>query len=551
MDREFCKLVEREIADHWPGVTVEFIDERPHPKAKLMFEGKILKSPFSGTAFSGPMYKTALGDIRRTMKKLGAERAKPASAEEDEETIAKAYQPPNDGASKRKPPKTEPARQSPTISEQMEAQGVEPLKLGIEFPDNEETAMEKSVRAALGIPEPEPEPEPDPLPTEIADGIYFGMADEAYHAIRRFSTSAMQAMAVSPATFWERSWLNPTPKPASETDTLARRTGRAYHVARLEPDRFETAYIRALDRRDFPVKGTCYTGKDIEAALAAMGLPKTKGGETVAEKGQRLLDADYQGLVWPVMEAEFEAKLRQIAPRPLVVAPQTYDEIIADMKRLRTNPEIAKLLHGGQPEVAIFWACPRTGIPMKCKVDYLKPTDWTDFKTFANSRRAHVFQAIADAFRYERYYMQAVSYRDAIELIRGGALDIGGESTPEQRELIELIRSNPEELDCWYVFQEKGGVPNILARRVVFWTIPYDAQALHEGEADEDKKARDQSRSRVMTKLHRRGADEIAKAKRDFLAYSEVYEPGDPWLPIYAVATFDDMDFNRFWLDGE
>ena len=56
---------------------------------------------------------------------------------------------------------------------------------------------------------------------------------------------------------------------------------------------------------------------------------------------------------------------------------------------------------------------------------------------------------------------------------------------------------------------------------------------------------------RQHTQIFRKGLDEVAQAKRLYLTYSEVYAEGEPWYPLNAVAEWDDLDFNQWWLDGK
>jgi len=376
-------------------------------------------------------------------------------------------------------------------------------------------------------------------PATIADGIYFGMVDDAYHAIERLSTSGIQSLLVSPATFWASSWLN---RDRQEKPRKARIVGRAYHSARLEPHLFAAGYARGLDKADMP-KGTLFTGNDMAAALEVMGLPKSG---SVAEQAARLEAAGYSGTVWHLELAQSI----QDAGKRIRLDPVTFDEIVEDGKRLRASPAIAELLSGGAAEVSIFWTCPRTGIKMKARLDYLKERVWADLKTFENTRGKRLEQAIADAFRYNRYYTQAVSYRDAVEAIRNGLVDIVGECEPWQRELIEAIQLNPAPLACWYVFQEKGGVPNIVGRRFKFDDLPV-RHSLNAAGLDNHAEARAAAAVAKATAICRKAMVEIAYAKRLYLGYSEVYEPGEPWLPIEPLSDIGDEDFNSYWLEGD
>ena len=83
---------------------------------------------------------------------------------------------------------------------------------------------------------------------DLPDGIYFNLDERVYHALPRLSASGINNLLVSPATFWNESWLNPDKK---DEDTPARILGRAYHTARLEPHKFDTQFVCELDKEDY------------------------------------------------------------------------------------------------------------------------------------------------------------------------------------------------------------------------------------------------------------------------------------------------------------
>src|SRR3546814_13994804 len=76
----------------------------------------------------------------------------------------------------------------------------------------------------------------------IVDGIYFGLPADVYHAVERLSSSGIQKICVSPATFWRGSWFDPDRPEPDADETIWQILGRAYHTARLEPHLFESLY---------------------------------------------------------------------------------------------------------------------------------------------------------------------------------------------------------------------------------------------------------------------------------------------------------------------
>lgn len=420
---------------------------------------------------------------------------------------------------------------------------------------------------------------------DLPDGVYFDLPDDVYFAIPRLSGSGLKSMIVSPATFWAGSWLNAKKAAALAGACLAAMTlmppgamspalaefgkqiaatfpdaagtakdaettkamhlGRAYHAARLEgSEALFARFARQPERADFPAEGALWTGPDIERELAARDEPKKKAGESVADQGRRLADLGYEGTIFPLEMAKFQASLNGRVP----IAAAIWDDLIIDMDRLRES-EVADLLSGGVAEVSVLWT-DRNGIKMKCRIDYLMPDKWTDFKTFDNKRGKHLEQAILDAFRYDRHYIQGIVYREAVELLRVDALPIVGPSTEHQRQVLGRLATVAGEPECWFVYQEKNGVPNILGRRMEFYDVPLNTRIQHAGATEEGIAAVEEA-TRTVTFLHRRGREEINKAKADFAAYQEIYEAGRPWQPWNAKRTIDDLDFPEYWLRNE
>jgi len=538
--RDFEDAIKRET-EFWPGVTVDIVDGGKHPKAKFKFGGKVLSRPFSSTPSDSAFgVHQMLGDMRRTLRQLGAERSKPDPSRDEDEA---PYRKPNDGAAKRPSPvKGEPAPVKESLAEKIGAglkdRGVaHDVETG-EITDEEADADESAARRAAVLAEAD----------KIVDGIYFRLPDEIYHAVPRLSGSGLQDLLISPATFWAGSWLNPENAEAEldEDATAAQILGKAYHCARLEPERFPTAFCRKPSKEDFAGQKLITADTGVKAVLKSMGQTQALSDESTVERAERLRDLGYEGPIWCLIMDEFE---RERAGRTAIEA-KYFDQIATDMERLRGNGEIADLLIDGAAEVSIFWT-DEHGIKMKARLDYLTVFHWADLKTFANNLGKALEQALADFVRYNRVHVQAVTHRDAVEAVRTGGLQIIGDATEAERDLIAQLQIKPGELACWYIFQEKGGVPNILAREFPFYDVPLSVETSWDTGASEEAQARGHDATRTRTGLHIRAATDARYAKEMFVLYANAYEPGRPWFPLNAKARFSDLDFNSHWIEGK
>lgn len=559
--KEVVAAIQREV-EEWPGAEVTITEGKGHPKAKLAFGGKLMHVTFSATPSSPRSVHHTIADVRRALRKMGAERPKPEPSEAEDEA---AFRPKNDGAERREVKVAgEPAKPQPTVAEQLSAlSGKSARQVIIDDPGSAvqgagsvktyvRAAMVAASAAALIASAPAAGADEDTLRAEfearvagIVDGVYFGLPADVYHAVPRASSSFLQKVDVSPATAWRRSWMDPERPDFDEEGTLAQLLGRAYHTARLEPHLFESLYARELLKEEAP-KGCLFTGNEMGAKLEEWGLKKSG---TVAEQAERLADAGFPASqLWPLIKADWEASRGTRTPLPA----KHYDQMLLDRDRISRNSQVAPLLTGGEAEVSIFWT-DEHGVQMKARVDYLTRDWWVDFKTFDNSRGKKIRAALIDAMRYNRYYMQAVVYREAIEAVRVGGLDVIEAQTEDQRNLVAALRIKPGELACWYVFQEKGGTPNLLAYEFPFYMVPI--KNLFEGDAlaGDDIARRDRSRAAFSkaTQLFMKGHYDVLEAKKVFVLYSQVYAPGEPWFPIDAIGRFDDEDFHPYWLSGD
>jgi PDDEXK-like domain of unknown function (DUF3799) len=396
----------------------------------------------------------------------------------------------------------------------------------------------------------------------LPDGVYFDLPDDVYFAQKRLGSSDFKKLLVSPATYWESSWMNPAPRKDTMGET-ARAIGRAYHCAMLEPELFIDKYT--LDLCKETEKARCErlgirfieTAAEISEALAELGKPKTKAGESVVERAYRLdlecLRAGYRYFIWHKEKYELEKDAQDDGSE--LLSRELYKQIETDANRLHELEEVSWLLDGGHAEVSILYTC-AMGLRCRARIDYLRQDGWVDLKTFANPRGLPLQKCILNAFQFNGYYMQAHEYRHALECAAQADLPVfrGEGQAPSQPQavLMESIYSSMKADDgrmkCHYLFHEKGGIPNIVAMEYAPYYVSAAMRMNHAGASD-DAVSKVEQALRVRTGIDRKAQSDIYLAKRAYMASMEVYGEGQPWYPLDVTGVFRDEDFSPFWYE--
>lgn len=373
----------------------------------------------------------------------------------------------------------------------------------------------------------------------LADGIYFNLPEGAYHALPRLSASGIKSILTSLPTFWAKSWMNPEAEGADGDDTKSQILGRAYHAAIFEPNDLHKRFVSAPDLDGFT--GMLATDAAVKAELKEHGAAQTKGGETVLDRARRLERLGSAKPIKSIIMDEFENNLdgRQ------TIAPKYWRQIMRDVERIRANPEIHDLVTGGASEVTILWTCPDTEIPMKARIDKLKSEYFVDLKSFSNANGKPVNQAIANQVQYYRYYLSMRVYQVAISMIRKLSLPVMDlQDDDPMHQMIDALDAKDAPHQPWLFFQEKNGVPNLLARRLRLQTYPMGVEEQLIGVENHGFKMSD-------SVLCHKADIEIARAKQLFKQAMEVYgDGGDPWMPFDMISDIGDGDFREYFLDS-
>jgi hypothetical protein len=239
-----------------------------------------------------------------------------------------------------------------------------------------------------------PEPAPPPPPTQLEDGIYFGLDEDLYHAQKRLGSTDMKRLASSGPEYWWFSHRNPARK---DNDTAARLFGRAVHKVVLEGrESFDRTYATLPE-------GCLETDKDLARWLTWRGI--TKLPRTKAEKIIVIQTIAPDVLIRDAIEAEAEAKGIVMLPAEL------YDRMVVSGAMISKNPELVTAFQNGYAEVSVLYT-DDGGLKRKARFDYLKMRGIGDLKTVSAVKRSFTescIRAIAE-FRYD---IQAADYMHA------------------------------------------------------------------------------------------------------------------------------------------
>ena len=205
--------------------------------------------------------------------------------------------------------------------------------------------------------------------SEALPGLVYGMPIEAYHALPSLSCSGMHDLARSPAHYFG---LHIDPDRPPRAEKPGQLEGNLAHCAVLEPDAYSDRYtIGPEERRN-------------SKAWGAFAENETR---TIIKRAQ-------------------------------------HDAAMAQAKSIRALPDVAQLLSAGHPEVSAFWIDEQTGVPCRCRPDWVHPTAagviLVDVKTYGDASPREFSRQIAR----KGYHRQSAFYSDGYAAASG--LDVLG-----------------------------------------------------------------------------------------------------------------------------
>lgn len=250
----------------------------------------------------------------------------------------------------------------------------------------------------------------------IAPGVYFNLPEELYHADPALGSGDVRRLYTCPMYYWRESAMNPFHTGTDETPALL--FGRALHKIVLEGRAaFEAAYTVAPEVADHP--GCLDTVDDLKRALKAVGEKVSGNKPDLLDRVRATVPS---AVIFDDIMAAYQAKCAATGATSLKRA--VYEQVITAAGFIAGDPRVAPAFQGGRPEISVFWE--RDGVPLKCRLDYLRfgrnPDRslcalLTDLKSFANQRDLPPERAVAAAIPEYRLDMQAAHNTDGASCI--------------------------------------------------------------------------------------------------------------------------------------
>ena len=241
-------------------------------------------------------------------------------------------------------------------------------------------------------------------PAGLADGIYFGLDEDTYHADPALGSTDLKRLRSSGPDYWWNSGFNPL-KEDEDKDTPSRLFGRALHKVVLEG----RAPFDALYWREPTGPEVLVTDDDVSRWLKGRGVEKVPRSK--AEKVALALSMDPDVLVLDAIKADAAEK------GVTILKERVFDRVVLAGAHITRNPELATAFQNGYSEVSVFWTQELEGgfrVRLKARFDYLKAGGIGDLKSIRNSRDLEFPEACVRAIEEYRYYVQAAHYLNGL-----------------------------------------------------------------------------------------------------------------------------------------
>lgn len=195
-----------------------------------------------------------------------------------------------------------------------------------------------------------------------APGIYRGIPSEEYFSWDAVSNSRLSLMRRSPKHY-QCGYGEPTE---------AMKLGSLVHCGVLEPLAIAKRYVFMPDYAKHP--------------------------DNVTRSGSR----SFKATTW---SDQMELAFRNLHHDKEIISEPDYERMVGMVSALCENEVARDLFRGGEAEVSFVWVDSKTGLLCKCRVDWLRPGKFVDYKTSQNAVKFD--KAIAEY----GYHRQMAFYR--------------------------------------------------------------------------------------------------------------------------------------------
>lgn len=283
----------------------------------------------------------------------------------------------------------------------------------------------------------------------LADGIYFGLPEESYHADPALGSTSLKSLVDNAPDFWWESWMNPNREP--DTDTPAKAFGRAVHKCVLEGRKaFQEVYAPLPEAEDYP--GCLRTMDDLKAFLKGRELATT--AKSKADLIERAVAVEDCPPIFDVIMDRFEKAGKKPLKR------DEYNRILSASDFIRANTNLRAAFEGGYPEVSVFWTV--DGIRFKVRFDYLKMRAIADLKSIRNPMNKPFDRACRERIAAHDHMISAAHYsegrRQMSRLVKLGAVYGAPEENPDFMPWLINVANNPS-FAFVLVFWQADGAP--------------------------------------------------------------------------------------------
>lgn len=205
---------------------------------------------------------------------------------------------------------------------------------------------------------------------DLIEGIYIGMENEVYHALPAYSSSQIKTFVKkSPAHFF-RQYISDIDRKRNPSRALQNTydAGTYGHELILEPHGFYNRYFRNLVPSDYP--NALRTTTELQEKIAELGIAGVPKSAAKARLIEEIKAVDNSIQIWDEVVAKHQNHPEHQNKKSIDAI--VWDDAHRVEETCRANPDADLLIQDGLPEISFIVKCPRTGLWLKCRFDWLR-----------------------------------------------------------------------------------------------------------------------------------------------------------------------------------